>query len=98
MGALQLAQEAVAHPQFAALPHDYRLFALLHYMHSESLAVHQQAQPLFARYTNDAVQDFERKHYDLIAQFGRYPHRNELLSLPNTPDEARFLAEHGRGF
>lgn len=88
----------MAHPQFAALPNDYRLFALLHYMHSESLAVHQQAQPLFARYTNDTVQDFERKHYDLIAQFGRYPHRNELLSRPNTPAEARFLAEHGRGF
>ena len=30
--ALQLAQEAVAQPQFAELPHDYRQFALLPYM------------------------------------------------------------------
>ena len=96
--ALQLAQEAVSQPQFAALPYDYRQFALLPYMHSESLAVHQQAQALFARYTNEHVQAFERKHRNLIAQFGRYPHRNALLSRPNTPSEAQFLAEHGRGF
>ena len=95
---MQLAQEAVAQPEFAKLPHEYRQFALLPYMHSESLAVHQAAQPLFAQYTNENVQDFERKHYDLIAQFGRYPHRNALLARTNTPEEAQFLAEHGRGF
>jgi len=70
----------------------------LPYMHSESLAVHQAAQPSFAQYTNENVQDFERKHYDLIAQFGRYPHRNALLARTNTPKETQFLAEHGRGF
>lgn len=96
--ALQLAQEAVAQPEFAKLPHEYRQFALLPYMHSESLAVHQTAQPLFAQYTNENVQDFERKHYDLIAQFGRYPHRNALPARTNTPKETQFLAEHGRGF
>lgn len=83
------------------LPHCHTIIANLpccSICNSESLAIHQQAQALFARYTNEYVQAFEHKHYDLIAQFGRYPHRNALLSRPNTPAEAQFLAEHGRGF
>ena len=60
--------------------------------------MHQEAEPLFARYTNENVQNFERKHYDLIAKFGRYLHRNAVLGRADTPEEAEFLAEHGRGF
>ena len=44
------------------------------------------------------VLDFACKHRDLIRRFGRYPHRNAMLGRESTPEEAAFLAEHGRGF
>jgi uncharacterized protein (DUF924 family) len=42
--------------------------------------------------------DYATRHRDVIRRFGRFPHRNALLGRPSTPDEVRFLAEHGRGF
>ncbi len=30
---------------------------------------------------------------ELVARFGRFPHRNEILGRPNTPDEDAFLAD-----
>ena len=44
------------------------------------------------------ILDFDTKHRDLIRRFGRYPHRNAMLGRESTPEEAAFLAEHGRGF
>jgi len=31
------------------------------------------------------------EHYDVIKQFGRYPHRNDVLGRSTTPAEAKFL-------
>ena len=42
--------------------------------------------------------DFAIKHYDIIARFDRFPHRNAALGRASTPEEEAFLAEHGRGF
>jgi uncharacterized protein (DUF924 family) len=38
------------------------------------------------------------RHRELIRRFGRFPHRNVMLGRVSTPEEAAFLAEHGRGF
>ncbi len=32
-----------------------------------------------------------RKHYDVIARFGRFPHRNAALGRATTPEEAEYL-------
>lgn len=42
--------------------------------------------------------DQATRHRDLIRRFGRFPHRNEPLGRLSRPEEAAFLAEHGRGF
>jgi uncharacterized protein (DUF924 family) len=42
--------------------------------------------------------DYVGKHRDLIRKFGRFPHRNAVLGRPSTPEEAEFLAAHGRGY
>lgn len=34
-----------------------------------------------------------RRHYDVIARFGRYPHRNPILGRTSTLDELRYLRE-----
>ncbi|HEX6765107.1 MAG TPA: DUF924 family protein, partial [Polyangiaceae bacterium] len=35
--------------------------------------------------------DFARKHLDVIARFGRFPHRNAVLGRESTPEEQEYL-------
>jgi uncharacterized protein (DUF924 family) len=68
------------------------------YMHSESLAIHDVA---IALYTDNGIQsnlDFEVKHRDIIAKFGRYPHRNSILDRASTAEEIEFLKQPNSSF
>jgi uncharacterized protein (DUF924 family) len=38
------------------------------------------------------------RHRDIVARFGRYPHRNVVLGRESTPEEIAFLAEPGSSF
>ncbi|KAL0941702.1 uncharacterized protein CTRU02_204465 [Colletotrichum truncatum] len=42
--------------------------------------------------------DFEIKHRDIIAQFGRYPHRNYVMHRESTPEEEKYLRTGGETF
>ena len=42
--------------------------------------------------------DYARQHRDIIAKFGRFPHRNKILGRPSTPEERAFLAEAKQDF
>ena len=42
--------------------------------------------------------DFAGRHRDIIARFGRFPHRNKILGWESTPEEIAFLAEPGSSF
>jgi uncharacterized protein (DUF924 family) len=39
-----------------------------------------------------------RKHYEIIARFGRYPHRNAALGRASTAEEIEFLRQPGSRF
>ena len=96
--ALILAQEAVRQPGFAdLLPHE-RHFMLMPLMHSESQVIHEQAGPLFVRYSNETALAFEIKHKVILDHFGRYPHRNAVLGRKTTEEEAEFLKQEGSSF
>ena len=41
---------------------------------------------------------FAYLHKDIIARFGRFPHRNAVLGRVNTPDERVFLQNPHAGF
>ncbi|EGY51843.1 DUF924 family protein [Neisseria shayeganii] len=96
--AVALAQEAVRQPGFADMAPAERHFMLMPLMHSESRAIHAQAEKLFARYTTPYALDFEIKHKVIIDRFGRYPHRNEVLERESTAEERAFLQEPGSSF
>lgn len=96
--ALVLAQYAVLSPEFAQLSPNERQFTLLPFMHSESLAIHNQAIELFSKYTSETVQDFEQQHLQIIQRFGRYPHRNAVLGRESTAEEILFLEQEHAGF
>ena len=75
-----------------------RQFWLMPLMHAEDLAVQDSALPLFARFTDTRTADFARRHRDVIARFGRFPHRNACLGRESTPVELAFLKTPGSRF
>lgn len=96
--ALALAQELVAGKHDAALPPPQRAFAYMPYMHSESAAIHEQAMRLFDQPGLENNLKFEVQHRDIIARFGRYPHRNAVLGRTSTAQELTFLQQPGASF
>ena len=96
--ALVLAQEAVAKGADNDLPDAQKIFLYMPYMHSESLAVHQQAVKLFDMPGFEHNLDFELKHKAIIERFGRYPHRNNILGRQSTTEEREFLLTPGSSF
>ena len=79
-----------------------RQFVYLPFEHAEDLAMQQRGVELFARVTADpALADapvWARKHLDIIARFGRFPHRNAILGRESTPEELEFLQQPGSSF
>ncbi|MXX22610.1 MAG: DUF924 domain-containing protein, partial [Rhodospirillales bacterium] len=68
------------------------------YQPSESARDHQAAVPLFEALGDANSLDYEFQHKAIIDRFGRYPHRNAVLSRPSTPEEIAFLKTEGSSF
>ncbi len=87
----------------SALPAAYRFFAYMPYMHSESPEHHDllirrvedeiaQAESDPLRHHWEQVRSSVKSHSDIIAQYGRYPHRNAVLKRESTALERAYLA------
>lgn len=96
--ALALAQEAVASGLDQQLATAHRAFLYMPYMHSESLVIHDIAIKLFSQPGLENNLNFELRHKDIIARFGRYPHRNTILERESTTEELLFLQQPGSSF
>jgi len=96
--ALALAQEAIAIGADKALNASERNFLYMPFMHSESLIIHEKAIKLYADNGIDSSIDFENKHKVIIENFGRYPHRNEILNRKSTLKELEFLTQDNSSF
>ena len=75
-----------------------RQFALMPMMHSEDLAIQDASLPLFKTHTMDMVYDYAVRHRDIVARFGRFPHRNHILGRPSSDSETAFLTKPGSSF
>ena len=78
------------------LPEDLRQFFYLPFAHSESLEDLERCVVLNEPAGGEALR-WARHHRDIVARFGRFPHRNAVLGRPSTPEEERFLSEGGFG-
>ena len=76
----------------------HRHFMLMPMMHSEDLEIQVSSLPLFKKYTEKRTYDYAIRHRDIVARFGRFPHRNEALGRPDTDNEKVFLTEPGSSF
>jgi uncharacterized protein (DUF924 family) len=100
--ALAIATQAVAGGIDRGFDFDRRRFFYLPYEHSEDPTVQARSLQLFADLAatcaphekEDAEEQYiyAQRHADIIARFGRYPHRNDCLGRVCTPEELAFLA------
>lgn len=82
-----------------ALPQAQRVFLYLPFEHSESLPDQDTSVRLFGQLDeNPQWLDYAVRHRDVIARFGRFPHRNAALGRPSTAEETTFLATPGSSF
>lgn len=72
-----------------------RGFFYLPFMHSEDLETQKRSLELYRSHGN---MEYAQGHYDIIARFGRFPHRNEILGRQSTPDEIKFINDPGSGY
>ena len=100
--ALALAQDAITSSRHLELPLIHRVFLYLPLEHSEELALQEQCVALFEdlaqvsdhpRFTS--FTRYAMAHRDVIAQFGRFPHRNAALGRSASAAELAYLEQHG---
>ena len=100
--ALKLCVEGAMEKKDASLTPVQRVFFYMPLQHAESSKVQAKSVALYNklaesvsptyRETFETVAHFAELHKDIIDQFGRFPHRNQLLGLENTPEENQYLA------
>jgi len=100
--ALKLCVEGARDKKDKGLTPIQQAFFYMPLQHAESLKVQDKAVAIFNRLagavsptlreTFETMATFAELHRDIIAQFGRFPHRNKLLGRENTPEEDQYLA------
>lgn len=94
--ALATARLALARFYPAIYPADTRLFFYMPFGHSEQLADQELACALMATVGSEDGTKSALEHRDVIARFGRFPHRNEVLGRTSTAEELDYLRNANR--
>jgi uncharacterized protein (DUF924 family) len=96
--ALALSSHAIERKFDAGLDAAGKQFLYMPWQHAEDRAAQARSLELFAALGDAAMLNFAKRHHDIIARFGRFPHRNAILARSSTPDEIEFLREPGSSF
>ena len=92
---LAIAKAAIAKRYDKEADNNLATFFYLPLMHSEALEHQVECVRIFE--TMDIPENLKAaiEHHDIIKQFGRFPHRNEVLGRETTHEERAFLDEGG---
>lgn len=100
--ALRYAIKAVNTGREQQLPAIHRAFLYMPLEHCESLEMQEQCVTLFEKLAEEVPDEqiisftrFAAAHRDVIARFGRFPHRNDILGRQSSPEERAHLESHG---
>lgn len=109
--ALLASQRALREAAGADLPVLRRMFLWMPWMHAESLTLQEECVRGFQALVDEARRrapaqvpfvtyalDYAHQHRDVVARYGRFPHRNRILGRADHPDEVAYLAQPGAGF
>ena len=90
------------------LNHIERWFFYMPLMHSESLEHQQESINVYKELLNSSPKEhksrfedilkFAVRHFEIVDQFGRFPHRNKVLNRESTAEEEKFLTKPGSSF
>jgi uncharacterized protein (DUF924 family) len=92
--ALELARNAVEKGFDDGMPPERKQFLYMPFMHSEVLADQERCVSLFKALGNEENLRYAIEHRDIVARFGRFPHRNRVLERENSATETMFLTDH----
>lgn len=93
--ALNIATRSLRKGYDACCGERMKQFFYLPFMHSEAIADQEYCVALCLQSGNAENVKFARIHRDIIARFGRFPHRNKVMGRETTPEEQQFLDEGG---
>jgi len=106
--ALALSLAALAAGEDRSLALIERVFLYLPLEHAESLAMQDLSVAQYQQLVDEAPEseratfanflDYAHKHRDVVVRFGRFPHRNAILSRPSSAEEIAFLKQPGSRF
>ncbi len=91
-----IARLALARHYPAAYPVLVRQFFYMPFQHSEVLADQELACALFEACDDPESLKYATEHRDVVARFGRFPHRNEVLGRACTDEELDYLRTANR--
>jgi uncharacterized protein (DUF924 family) len=91
--AVLTAERAIERGFDKAVAPELRRFFYLPFMHSEEPAAQERSVTLNEALGDEDLMRWARHHRDIIARFGRFPHRNALLGRESTAEEQAYLAE-----
>jgi uncharacterized protein (DUF924 family) len=89
--ALETARHALARHYPAAYSDDVQVFFFMPFQHSEDLGDQDFCCVLFANLGDGANEKYAIDHRDIVAKFGRFPHRNDVLGRVSTAEELDYL-------
>ena len=92
--ALKLAKNAVENGLDKELTVQERQFLCMPFQHSEALEDQERSVELFEATGDKEGIRYAIEHRDIIARFGRFPHRNRALGRESTPEELSFMKGH----
>jgi uncharacterized protein (DUF924 family) len=92
--AVRIARRALDNEFDSGMTNDEKSFLYMPFMHSEVLADQERCVDLFRALGNEEGLKYAIDHRDIIARFGRFPHRNRALARDSTPAEREFLEGH----
>ena len=109
--ALSVATLAIREYETAQLSLVQRMFLYVPLMHVENLTLQQTMVARFETLARLAAErsrenvsffsfalEYAKKHRDVVANFGRFPHRNAILGRASTALELEFLKQEGSSF
>lgn len=106
--ALKVCVEGAMHGDFRQLSPIEQVFFFMPLQHAESLKIQERSVRIYEGLANGVpgtlkatfttFAQFAELHRDIIAAFGRFPHRNPILGRDSTALEAEYLESGAPGF
>lgn len=93
--ALKLAKLAVESDYLSQVDPEIMPFMIMPYMHSENLEDQQACVDIMTTQGLDGYIKSAIQHLEIIKNFGRFPHRNEILNREMSESEREYLEQGG---